>query len=232
MAASPEAFEVPSLHRAWDQVVRNVGAVAVMTAVLIVLSILTVVVYCSFYFGSLVVSGGDYLTTPNALAGLFVQLLGEGSKVVLSIAYSFFAVMMAAIPAVYFATGEVITAGGAFRILFGRFWRHLGAGVLFSLAVGVGWLFCLLPGLVVALTYPIFVNKIFTTDQPVLDAFGSSFKALYGSPEKWSFLGIQVLAWLLVLVVTFCTCGLGGLVAVPVSTFFIQNAAYRWGLLS
>lgn len=232
MAASPEAFEIPSLHRAWDQVVRNAGAVAAITGVLLALSVITLVIYYFFYFGSLVFSSGGDLSASSAVAALLTRLVGEGSNFILSIVYSFFAVMIAAIPATYFATGEVVTARGAFAILFSRVFRHLGAGVLFALATGLGTLFCFVPGLVIGLTYPIFVNKIFTTDQPVIDAFKSSFHALYGNPDKWSFMGIQLLAWLLVVIVTICTCGIGGLVAVPVSAFFIQNAAYRWGVIS
>lgn len=232
MAASPEAFEIPSLHRAWDHVVRNVGAVAAITGVLIALSALTAVIYYFFYFGSLFLSGGGDLSGGNVMAAFATRLMGEGSNFVLSVAYSFFAVMMAAIPATYFATGEVVTAGGVFRILFSRFFRHFGAGVLFALATGVGTALCLVPGLVIALTYPVYVNKIFTTDEPIVEAFTSSFHALYGNPDKWSFVGIQLLAWLLVVIVTICTCGIGGLVAVPVSAFFIQNAAYRWGVIS
>ncbi|MFM8524410.1 MAG: hypothetical protein ACKOCM_02125 [Cyanobacteriota bacterium] len=105
-------------------------------------------------------------------------------------------------PVAYVAIGQVVTTGGAFRLLFGCFWRTLGAGVLASLAVGLGWLSCLLPGLVIALVYPVFANKIFATDQPVFDAFGSAFRALHGSPEKWPFVGIPPMARFLVLVVT------------------------------
>jgi hypothetical protein len=35
-----------------------------------------------------------------------------------------------------------------------------------------------------------------------------------------------------VLVVSILTCGLASLVAVPVATFYIQNAAYHRGVLS
>jgi hypothetical protein len=41
-----------------------------------------------------------------------------------------------------------------------------------------------------------------------------------------------VLVFLVLVVVTVCTCGLGALVAVPVSTFYPQNAAYHKGVLS
>jgi hypothetical protein len=66
----------------------------------------------------------------------------------------------------------------------------------------------------------------------VEQAFTGSFEAVYGSSKGWEFVGIQVLAFLVLVVVTVCTCGLGALVAVPVSTFYLQNAAYRKGVLS
>lgn len=40
------------------------------------------------------------------------------------------------------------------------------------------------------------------------------------------------LAWLPVLVVSVFTCFLGSLVAVPVASFYIQNAAYHREVLS
>ena len=42
----------------------------------------------------------------------------------------------------------------------------------------------------------------------------------------------QQTRWLVVLVVSVFTCFLGSLVAVPVATFYIQNAAYHRGVLS
>jgi len=41
-----------------------------------------------------------------------------------------------------------------------------------------------------------------------------------------------LLAGLIVLLATVCSCGLGALIAVPVATFYIQNAAYHQGVLS
>ena len=43
---------------------------------------------------------------------------------------------------------------------------------------------------------------------------------------------LEILAWLLVALVSVCSCGLGALLAVPVSTFYLQNAAYHKGLIS
>ncbi|WP_254951568.1 hypothetical protein [Cyanobium sp. Cruz-8H5] len=55
---------------------------------------------------------------------------------------------------------------------------------------------------------------------------------MYGSAKGRTFAGIELIAWLLVLVVTIFNCGLGPLVAVPVATYYIQNAAYHQGVLS
>ena len=106
------------------------------------------------------------------------------------------------------------------------------AGVLFSVVAAIGFVLCILPGVAVMLVMPIYVNRIFLTDLPITDAFAASFQAVFRSPNGSDFLGIELLAWVLVVVVSVCTCGLGALVAVPVSTFYLQNAAYHKGLIS
>ena len=46
------------------------------------------------------------------------------------------------------------------------------------------------------------------------------------------YLGLELLTTLLVLAVSICTCGFGALLALPVSSFYLQNAAYNKGLIS
>ena len=77
-----------------------------------------------------------------------------------------------------------------------------------------------------------YVNKVFNGDASILDALKASFQAVYGSQKGWEFVGVQVLVGLLVFVVAVATCGLGAVFAVPVSSFYIQNAAYHKGVLS
>ena len=228
MAASPEAFEAPTLGRAWDQFLKNIGPLLVVTVVAAFFGVLAYVVYNVLNISVVAISGEDN----SGWSGILAYLLSEAARLPLTILASFFGVLLAAIPAVYFATGEPLTIGGAFGLLFARPWRYLFAGLLFSIVCGLGLFACLLPGLAVAFTYPIYVNRIFNTDQPVIDAFSASFQALYGHEKKWSFLGIQILFWLVIGVVSVCTCGLGAIVGVPLSAFYIQNYAYRAGLVS
>jgi len=141
-------------------------------------------------------------------------------------------VLFVAVPALHYDTGETIGVEQAFRTLFQRPWRYLLAGLLFSVVGFLGLILCIVPGLAVSLVGPVYVNRIFNSDTPVLEAFTGSFQAVFGSSKGWEFVGIQVLVFLVLVVVTICTCGLGALVAVPVSTFYLQNAAYHKGLLS
>lgn len=228
MAASAEAFEAPTLERAFDQFGKNIGALAVVTLITVFFTVVSVVVYWFFALSVSLVAGEDHAT----FGALVARFLGEAGRLPFTILTSFFGVMIAAIPAIYFATGEVVTVKLAFAHLFARPWRYLLAGLLFAIVSGVGLFLCVLPGIVVGLTYPIYVNHIFTTDEPIFEAFTGSFDALYGSEKSWSFIGIQVLVFLAIVVLSVCTCGLAALVAVPVSCFYLQNAAYRWGLLS
>ena len=117
-------------------------------------------------------------------------------------------------------------------MLLKRPWRYLLAGILFTVVFVIGLLVCILPGVAVALVAPVYVSKIFTTDMAILDAFSSSFQAVYRSANGWTFIGIQLLAIVVMVVVSICTCGLGILVAPPVAHFYVQNAAYRQGVLT
>jgi uncharacterized membrane protein len=141
-------------------------------------------------------------------------------------------VLFAAVPAMYYVSGETITVDRAFRDLMMRPRRYLLAGILFTVVSVIGFLACILPGIAVALVTPVYVNKIFTTDMPILDAFSSSFQSVYRSENGWTFVGIELLAGLLVVVVSLCTCGVGLLVAPAVASFYVQNAAYRQGVLT
>ena len=87
-----------------------------------------------------------------------------------------------------------------------------GANLLMGFATGIGSLFCLLPGLLLAglwmFTIPLIVDK----GLGVFEAMGKSFEAL--RPHMWSALGYYfVLA--IVASLGFLLCGLGWLVTIP-----------------
>ena len=225
--ACPAAYEKPSLERAWEAFLPHLPAILLIWVASVVISVVGFFVYLLILFVGfgLTYASSDAASTAAALVGQ----LGQLPFVIFS---SLVGVLLVAVPAMHYATGETITLEAAFRRLFQRPWRYLLAGVLFSSAVVIGTLLCILPGLAVALVSPVYVNKVFNTDAPILDALQASFRAVYGSQKGWEFVGIQALAGLFVFVVTLVTCGLGALLAVPVSSFYIQNAAYHKGVIS
>ena len=232
--AAPIAYEQPTLNKAWELFVAHIPTILIIwiaTAILTVLGFAAQLILTLIGNGVAGVSLGsvnDGASTSSSL-GLVLGQLGQIPFTMLS---NLVAVLFAAVPALHYVSGETVTVDRAFRTLFQRPWRYLLAGVLFTVVSTLGLLLCVLPGVAVLLVTPVYVNKIFTTDMAILDAFSSSFQAVYRSDNGWTFVGIEILAGLVVLVVSICTCGLGLLVAPAVASFYVQNAAYRQGVLT
>ena len=228
--AAPIAYEQPTLNRAWEAFVAHIPTLLVIW---VATAILTALGYGAEKLFTLIGNGGSLEGLDSAIdTNIYAWLLGQLGQLPFSVLSSLVGILFAAVPAMYYSTGEIITVDGAFRALLQRPWRYLLAGILFTIAAVVGTLFCVLPGIAVLLITPVYVNKIFTTEMSILDAFGSSFQAVFRSEHGWAFVGIQILAGLVVIVVSVCTCGLGILVAPPMASFYVQNAAYRQGVLT
>ena len=231
--AAPIAYEQPTLNKAWEAFVAHIPTILLIwiaTAVLAVLGMGSQLLFTVVGNSLSGVSLGSAIDGNSSTSlGL---VLGQLGQIPFSILSNLVAVLFAAVPAMYYVSGETITVDRAFRDLMMRPRRYLLAGILFTVVSVIGFLACILPGIAVALVTPVYVNKIFTTDMPILDAFSSSFQSVYRSENGWTFVGIELLAGLLVVVVSLCTCGVGLLVAPAVASFYVQNAAYRQGVLT
>ncbi|MGA0161732.1 MAG: hypothetical protein ACO3SB_08795 [Vulcanococcus sp.] len=226
--ASPLATESPSINRAWEAFVAHVPAILLAWIAAMGISVIGTVVYFVISALLTMLSGAD----PNGGGTVLAMVLGQLGQLPFMVLSSFVGVLLAAIPALYYERGEVITVQAAFAALFEKPWRYLWAGVLFTVLVLVGFLFCVLPGVLILFVTPLYVNRIFNTNLSVTDAFAASVQALFRSPQGIQYLGLELLTILLVLVVSICTCGFGALLALPVSSFYLQNAAYNKGLIS
>ena len=226
--ASPLATESPSINRAWEAFVAHVPAILLAWIAAMGISVIGTVVYFAISALLTMLSGPD----PNGGGTVLAMALGQLGQLPFMVLSSFVGVLLAAIPALYYERGEVITVQAAFAALFEKPWRYLWAGVLFTVLVLVGFLFCVLPGVLILFVTPLYVNRIFNTNLSVTDAFAASVQALFRSPQGIQYLGLELLTTLLVLVVSICTCGFGALLALPVSSFYLQNAAYNKGLIS
>ena len=226
--ASPLATESPSINRAWEAFVAHVPAILLAWIAAMGISVIGTVVYFVISALLTMLSGAD----PDGGGTVLAMALGQLGQLPFTVLSSWVGVLLAAIPALYYERGEVITVQAAFAALFEKPWRYLWAGVLFTVLVLVGFLFCVLPGVLILFVTPLYVNRIFNTNLSVTDAFAASVQALFRSPQGIQYLGLELLTTLLVLVVSICTCGFGALLALPVSSFYLQNVAYSKGLIS
>lgn len=223
--AAPTAYEQPTINRAWDALLAHVPTMALIWITGGVLYGLSVVVQM------VIILMGNSLAT-DGTGSLLAQILGYLASLPFTLLSSLVGVLFIAVPALYYESGEVITVQAAFAALMRRPLRYLLAGILFTVVMALGYLFCILPGIAVALVMPVYVNRVFNTEQSIVDALGASFQAVYRSNHGMSFVGIQILAGLVAFIVAVCTCGLGALVVLPMLTFYIQNVAYNKGVIS
>jgi hypothetical protein len=266
--AAPIAYEQPTLGRAWHGVRRHLLTLAV---IILISGGLNLVGYglANLLFGGGVDRGPVPGQSPlfegdDSLRLALHQLLQTPFGVVANLV----GVLLTAVPALYYETGKVITVNKALQQLLQRPVRYLLAGVLSTLAIIIGLLLCILPGLAVVLVMPVYINRIFVTDQPIVEALLGAFQAVYGHAKGWKFLLTQLVAWLLmavivvvfVLIVAFLAIGvrmildgqnsallipygalalavtaalfLGAMILSQMAIFYVQNSAYRLGILS
>jgi hypothetical protein len=266
--AAPFADEQPSLERAWQGLRPHLLTVAVIILIIGGLNLLGYVL-ANLLFGSGPGPGAGMGQSSSADLNTSVRVaLHQLLQISFTLAANLVGVLLTAVPALNYATGKVITPATALRLLAQRPLRYFLAGVLATVWIVVGLLLCVLPGLAIAMVMPVYINRIFTTDQSVGEALISSFQAVYGHAKAWQFLLIQLIAWLLLalvavaslMVVVALTIGLrpilasqnigllipygalalamtgasllGSIILSQLTIFYVQNSAYRLGILS
>ena len=216
-----------SVSNSWEDVVKHAAPLAFSLLSAIGLTILTYIIFLIVFTVFSAIGGGSH-TDLGASLGLF---FGSISAIPTYILSALFSVLVYIIPALYFERGEVISFSLVLQVLRENFLRYLLAGVLFGVAFLVGTMFCILPGIAVLATLPIYINKVYNTNMSLPQAFSSSFSAVFQG-QGWSFIGIQFLGFIAYMVISVCTCNLVAIVALPILCFYMQNVAYNKGLVS
>ena len=172
---------------------------------------------------------GEYVATGALIASLIIR---TPIYLIYSVVVSFLTILYYIIPVLYFKNKEIITWKVPYKVLKENFRRYLLAGILFNVCVLIGFLLCFIPGIVVIIVGPTYLNKIVCSDMPIMKAFKSSFQAVYKSPNLLSYIGMQLLAGIIYLVPTICTCGIGGIVTLPMISIYQQHLTYNKGLIN
>lgn len=248
--AAPIAYEQPTVNSAWRAFLDHLPTLALVLACQVGVAIICLLVVFMVIFVSTLLLGTAVMGSSDqpSLIALIISNLGQLPFIIIS---NMIGVLVMAVPAMHYESGLTITPGMAFGALWRRPLRYLLAGLLFGVvssagfllfllyvlrfgvevAIPAGILLCILPAVVVALVMPVYVNRIFNTNKPILEAFTGSFQAVYQSERGMTFVGIQLLTVLVATVLTVCSCGVGLLVVIPMAMFYVQNAAYRQGVL-
>ena len=166
-------------------------------------------------------------------AALIISLIVRSPiYIVYSLIVSLLSVLYMVIPALYFKNNEIITWKVPYSELKRNFKRYLLAGILFGASMFIGFLLCIIPGIVIAFIGPAYTNKIACSEMPILEAFTSSFQSVFKSANLWSYIGMQILAGLIYVIATTCTCGIGSIVTLPMLSIYSQHLAYNKGILN
>ena len=171
----------------------------------------------------------EYIGVGALIASLIIR---TPLYLVFTVVIALLSVLYMVIPALYFKNKEIITWKVPYKVLKKNFKRYFLAGILFSICVSIGFLLCIIPGIVISFTGPTYVNKIACSDMPIMESFTSSFQAVFKSPNLWSYIGMQLLAGLIFIVPTCCTCYIGGIITFPMLSIYSQHLAYNKGLIN
>ena len=103
------------------------------------------------------------------------------------------------------------------------FWKFLGASILFGLAIGVGVLLLIVPGIIFALMFLFTTFTVIDRELGPIEAMKESNRITRG--YKWPLLGFVIVLWLINLLGVLAL-GVGLLVSMPVSWLAFTHA-YR-----
>jgi uncharacterized membrane protein len=103
------------------------------------------------------------------------------------------------------------------------FWKFLGASILFALAVAVGFVLLIVPGIIFALMFMFTTFIVIDRELGPIEAMKESNRITYG--HKWTLLGFGVLL-VLINLLGLIAFVVGLLVSIPVSSLAVAHA-YR-----
>jgi len=100
---------------------------------------------------------------------------------------------------------------------------------MFGIVFIIGFFLCIVPSILVGLTWPIYINYIVSTDLSIRTSLSKAFKGLRvgGGP----FLMVSILLFLADIVAQAVLWGIPLLVVLPMTTLYMQNYIHHKGLV-
>ncbi|MXW13046.1 MAG: hypothetical protein F4X84_06705 [Synechococcus sp. SB0662_bin_45] len=217
MSIPANATEAPSITKVWRQVKGNADTFTSVWVLILItgllhatLSELHLVDFFGFPTLEENINKVEISDLPNLIGTIGIGTIRLLPTTIIS---SLAEVLITAVPAIYYATNRCPQSNEIFDILIRKPLRYVLAGMLFAIALFIGFLLCIIPGILVALAEPLYVYYIFTTDLNLMTCVSKSFKGMFrnfGSFLIVSLLSILAIIFSLVLFATlFMIAGLG-----------------------
>lgn len=118
--------------------------------------------------------------------------------------------------------GEEVTFNNFFDGFKAPFGNLVLLGLISGILTGVGFLFCIIPGIWLAISWGIAVPMVLFIKSEFWDAMEASRKVV--AVNFWGWLGFLIVAILGLVIFSLITCGLGLLIAIPVFSLSIFYA--------
>ena len=221
------ATEAPSIGKTWRQLKSNFPTFATLWGLIFGPSIVVGVLSASIDF-----IGGDNTSVNFTL----VERVLLVPQVILALLVPLASVLMVAVPAIYYATDHCPAPGEIFRILLRNLRRYLLAGLLFIVAVILGTLLFIIPGIWVALSYPLYIHYVFTTELSLTTCLDKALKAM--SRNFCGFFVVSLLCDLAMLIsvliseiLPFPTLAFPTLIVWPMTQLYLQNYIHYKGMV-
>ena len=221
------ATEAPSIAKVWQQVVVNAPTFATVWILMVVAALMETIVSGFLHLLANLVLGSLGVSPDDALA--WTDILAAMGSLPIGILGSLISVLMTAIPAIYYATNHCPGPRQVLRILIRKPLRYLGAGFLFSTCGIVGFVLCIVPGVLVVLATPLYVHYIFTTDLDPITCLSKAFKGMF--QDFGSFFGVSFLCGLAV-AGSILLCIIPVLAVWPMTQLYMQNYIHYKGLVT
>ncbi len=135
-------------------------------------------------------------------------------------------VMIYYVPCLYYKQGKAITLKDALGFLGENFSRIVIAGVCQAVAISIGYMLLLIPGMLLSFTTPLVISRIVNTDASGAECVKEGIKEFFNgikTKRMWIFALIQIIIGVLVSIASVLTCGIGAFVAIPLGAFSLYG---------
>ncbi|MCY4054716.1 MAG: hypothetical protein OXF67_02385 [Cyanobacteria bacterium MAG CAR4_bin_6] len=185
MRIPANATEKPSIAKVWRQVKGNAGTFATIWGLISITSTI------DSAFSRLLYQTAKH-NGHHTFIAQFIAIIGSLPTTLLS---TLAIILVTAVPAIYYTTDR---CPEIFDIITRKPLRYALASFMFTISVVIGFLFFIIPGILVALMEPLYVYYVFTTDLDLTTCLSKAFKGMF--QDFGSLFVVSLLSFLAVII--------------------------------